>query len=214
MREKLLLKIARWHATHPWRMLLIVLFLTIIFAAFASQLELSTHTSDLLPSGDAKVEQFNKIIDEFSTATSLVVVVQGDEPYIKDFADHIAPLIADARDTSKNKANQNKIDKINNKIIQLEAKGKKQKQIDKLSKEIQSLQSQMNRKMFQRMDYKIPAEFLKEHMLMLVKEDDLKNLKDVYMDPNLIGLLTNLNNSMEKEYVGQEEFPRPLLFLP
>jgi len=205
MREKLLLKIAQWHSTHPWRMLLIVLFLTIMFAAFASQLELSTHTSDLLPSGDAKVEQFNKIIDEFSTATSLVVVVQGDEPYIKEFADHIAPLIVDAKDTSKNEANQNKIEKINNKIIQLEAKGKKQKQIDKLKEEVQSLQSQMNRKMFQRMDYKIPAEFLKEHMLMLVKEDDLKNLKDVYMDPNLIGLLTNLNNSMEKEYVGQEE---------
>jgi predicted RND superfamily exporter protein len=205
MREKLLLKIAGWHATHPWRMLLIVLFLTIMFAAFASQLELSTHTSDLLPSGDAKVEQFNKIIDEFSTATSLVVVVQGDESHIKEFADHIAPMIVDARDASKNEVNQNKVDKINSKIIQLEAKGNKQKQIDKLKEEIQSMQSQMNRKMFQRVDYKIPAEFLKEHMLMLVKEDDLKNLKDVYMDPNLIGLLTNLNNSMEKEYVGQEE---------
>ena len=162
MREKLLLKIARWNATHPWRMLAAVLFLTIMFAAFASQLKLTTHTSDLLPSGDAKVEQFNKIIDEFSTATSLVVVVQGDESRIKQFADHLAPLIVEARDTS-------------------------------------------NRKMFQRVDYKIPAEFLKQHMLMLVKEDDLENLKDVYMDPNLIGLLTNLNNSMEKEYVGQDE---------
>jgi predicted RND superfamily exporter protein len=133
-----------------------------MFAAFASQLKLTTHTSDLLPSGDAKVEQFNKIIDEFSTATSLVVVVQGEESRIKQFADHLAPLIVEARDTK-------------------------------------------NRKMFQRVDYKIPAEFLKQHMLMLVKEDDLNNLKDVYMDPNLIGLLTNLNNSMEKEYVGQEE---------
>ena len=205
MREKLLLQIARWHATHPWRMLLIVLFLTVMFMAFASQLQISTHTSDLLPSGDAKVEQFNKIIDEFSTATSMVVVVQGEESEMKRFADHIAPLIVEARDTSKNEANQRRIDKIEGKIAEWEAAGKKQTQIDKLKKEIQSLQSQMNQKMFQRVDYKIPAEFLKDHMLMLVKEDDLKNLKDVYMDPNLIGLLTNLNNSMEKEYVGQEE---------
>ncbi|UCE42159.1 MAG: MMPL family transporter [Candidatus Aminicenantes bacterium] len=205
MREKILLKIARWHATHPWRMLLIAIFLTIMFAGFASQLKVSTHTSDLLPSGDAKVEQFNKIIDEFSTATSLVVVVQGDEPRIKEFADHLAPLIVNARDTSKNEINQKKIDKINSKISLLAEKGRNEKRINKLKEEIQSLQSQMNRKMFQRVDYKIPAEFLKEHMLMLVKEDDLKNLKDVYMDPNLIGLLTNLNNSMEKEYVGQEE---------
>lgn len=205
MREKILLKIAGLHTTHPWIMLVVVLFLTVLFSAFASQLKLSTHTSDLLPSGDAKVEQFNKIIDEFSTATSLVVVVQGEENRIKEFADQIAPLIVDAKDTSKNVSNQSKIDRINGKIAQLEEKGNKQKQIEKLRGEIVSLRSKMNRRMFQRVDYKIPAEFLKEHMLMLVKEDDLENLKDVYMDPNLIGLLTNINNSMEKEYIGQEE---------
>ncbi len=196
---------AQWHANHPWRMLGVVLVLTVIFAAFAAQIKISTHTSDLLPSGDAKVEQFNRIVDEFATATSLVVVVQGEESRMKEFADHIAPLIVEARDTSKNEANQNRIDKINSKIVQLEAKSNKQKQIDRLEEEIQSLQSQMNRKMFQRVDYKIPAEFLKKHMLMLIKEEDLENLKDVYMDPNLIELLTNLNNSLEKEYVGQEE---------
>lgn len=205
MREKLLLKIARWHATHPWFMLLIVVFLTIIFIAFASQLKLSTHTSDLLPSGNAKVEQFNKIIDEFSTATSLVVVVQGNESRIKEFADHIAPLIAEARDTSKNQVYRKKIDEMNNKILRLQSKGHNRTQIEKLQEEIGVLRSLMSRKMFQRVDYKIPSTFLEEHMLMLVKEDDLKNLKDVYMDPNIIGLLTNLNNSMEKEYVGQEE---------
>ena len=205
MREKILLKIAWWHTIHPWIMLLTVLFLTIMFAAFAGQLEISTHTSDLLPSGNAKVEQFNKIVEEFSTATSLVVVVQGEESRIKEFADHIAPLIVEARDTSKNESNRKKIDKINSEIIRLEAKGDKQKKIDKLQEEIRFLLSQMNRRMFQRVDYKIPADFLEKHMLMLVKEDDIENLKDVYMDPNLAGLLANINNSMEKEYVGQEE---------
>ena len=205
MREKLLLKIAKWHITHPWLMLSIVIILTLMFAAFASQLGISTHTSDLLPSGNAKVEQFNKIIDEFSTATSMVVVVQGEESRIKEFADHIAPLIAEAKDTSKNEANQKKIDTINDKILRIQAKNNKQKKVTELQEEIRSLRSQMNRKLFQRVDYKIPADFLEEHMLMLVKEDDIENLKDVYMDPNLIGLITNLNNSLEKEYVGQEE---------
>ena len=205
MREKLLLKIARWHTTHPWRMLGVVLLLTFMLAAFAARIELSTHTSDLLPSGDAKVEQFNRIIDEFSTATSLVVVVQGEETRIKEFADEIAPLIVKTRDTSKNEAHQRRIEKISEKIARLEVKGDKRERIKKFEGEIQNLRSQMNRAMFQRVDYKIPKDFLKEHMLMLVKEEDLKNLKDVYMDPNLIGLIKNINNSMEKEYVGQEE---------
>ena len=37
------------------------------------------------------------------------------------------------------------------------------------------------------------------------KEKDLKNIGDIYWDANLPALLTNVNNSMEKEYVGQQE---------
>ena len=77
MREKILIKLANWHASHPWRMLLIALLITVIFAAFASQLSVTMRWSDLLPSDDQRTIQFNKIIDEFVSATSLVVVAQG-----------------------------------------------------------------------------------------------------------------------------------------
>ena len=40
---------------------------------------------------------------------------------------------------------------------------------------------------------------------MLVKADDLQNMKELYQNPNLVPLLTNINNSFEKEYVGKEE---------
>jgi predicted RND superfamily exporter protein len=161
MREKILIKLAQWHASYPWRMLLIVFVLTLLFGAFASQLSVTMRWSDLLPSGDRRTIQFNKIIDEFVSATSLVVVVQGEEEKIKAFADSLAPKILEARDEDK--------------------------------------------KLFRRVDYKVEVDFLKKHGLMLVKEDDLENLKDIFTDPNLSGLLFNLNESMEKEYVGKEE---------
>jgi predicted RND superfamily exporter protein len=164
MREKILIKLAQSHAAHPWRMLLIVLLVTVIFAAFASQLSVTMRWSDLLPSDDQRTIQFNKIIDEFVSATSLVVVVQGEEDRIKAFADALAPKILTLRDPDDN-----------------------------------------DKKLFKRVDYKTETDFLKNHGLMLIKEDDLENLKDVYTDPNLDGLLFNLNNSMEKEYVGKEE---------
>jgi len=41
MREKILKKLANWHASHPWRMLLVVLILTIIFGVFAEHLKLT-----------------------------------------------------------------------------------------------------------------------------------------------------------------------------
>ena len=205
MREKILKKLAQWHAAHPWRMMLIVLILTIVFGGLTSQLTVTTRTSDLLPERDPKVVQFNRIIDEFATATNLIVYVEGEEQSIKEFADALAPKILELRDSSRNEELQEGINKLQAKIEKLEAKEGKESKIEELQAEIKELQSQMNFKLFQRVDYKVNVDFFKKHMLMLVKEEDLKNLKDVYMDPNLIGLLKNYNDSMEKEYVGQEE---------
>jgi len=205
MREKILKKLANWHAAHPWRMLLVVLLLTIFFSFFAGQLKLTMRWSDLLPSGDKRTTQFNKIIDEFTAATSLVVLVQGEESRIKEFAEDLAPRILTAIDTSKNDSLQKEIDKINKKINQLKTKKNDESKIAKLQSEIKTLQARMDKKLYQRVDYKTEIDFLRNHGLMLIKEEDLKNIKDVFMDPNITGLLFNINNSMEKEYVGQEE---------
>jgi len=205
MRETILNKLANWHASHPWRMLLIVILLTIILGAFASQLSLTMRTSDLLPEGDEKVIQFNKIIDEFVTATSLVVVVQGEEERIKAFADELAPRILELIDTGNNDSFQKEINKLQKNIDKLKAKDNKEREIAEHQSKIEDLRARINMKLFQRVDYKTEIDFLKNHMLMLVKEEDLKNTKDVFMDPNLTGLLLNINNSMEKEYVGREE---------
>ena len=79
MREKLLCGLAKVHVNHPWRMLLVVIVLTLISGALSEHLQLTFRWSDLLPSGDRRTIQFNKIIEEFVSSTSIVVVVQGDE---------------------------------------------------------------------------------------------------------------------------------------
>jgi len=76
MREKILKRLASWHAAHPWRMLLIVVLLTVILGGFASQIGINPRMSELLPKKDPKVVQFNRIIEEFATATNLIVLVQ------------------------------------------------------------------------------------------------------------------------------------------
>ena len=67
-------------------------------------------------------------------------------------------------------------------------------EIDKLNSQIDSLEKEIDKKLIQRVDYKTEINFLKEHGLMLIKEKDLKNLKEMFYDPNLVGLLYNLNN--------------------
>ncbi|NIM57771.1 MAG: MMPL family transporter [Candidatus Aminicenantes bacterium] len=163
MREKILKNLAKFHANHPWRMLVIVVVLTIIFLGLASRLKVTMRWSDLLPSKDRRTISFNKIINEFVSATSIVVVVQGKEELIKSFAEEAVPKIKLTVDPKDYKP------------------------------------------FVRRVDYKQEIDFIKSHGLMLIRADDLKNMKDVYKNPNLAPLLENINNSIEKEYVGREE---------
>jgi predicted RND superfamily exporter protein len=163
MREKILKSLAGMHARHPLRMLAVVGVLTVVFGLMASQIKITMRWSDLLPSKDRRTVQYNKIINEFVSATSIVVVVQGEEKKVKAFAEEAFPLIKESLDT-----------KDGNLFVR-------------------------------RVDYTLEMDFIKRHGLMLIKADDLENMKDVYTNPNIVPLLTNINNSLEKEYVGREE---------
>lgn len=205
MREKILNKLADWHSSHPWRMLIVMIAVTFVMAGLAGRLNVSMRTQDLLPEGDPKVEAFNQIVDEFSTATSLIVVVQGEEEKIKAFADDIAPRILDLKESSQNELHQENIQELKTKAEKLRKKGGNSKKLNDLETEISRLQKRIDFPLFQRVDYKAETEFLKKHALMLVEADDLKDTGDLFTDPNLTGLISNINNAMEKEYVGQEE---------
>ena len=205
MRERMLIGLAKWHTNHPWRMLAIVIILTLIFMALAMQLDVTMRWSDLLPSGDPRTIQFNKIVEEFVSATSIIVVVQGEEKRMKQFADELAPKLLAAKDTTSNLENQQDIKKKEAEIEQLRKKEGKDSKIVQLKAEIEELSSKIDKQLIQRVDYKAEVDFLKSHGLILVKEDNLKDMKDIFYDPNLAGVIFNLNNAMEKEYVGQEE---------
>ena len=205
MREKLLNKLAKMHANHPWRMLIVALVATVVLAGLSGQLTITMRTSDLLPEGDPKVDQFNRILEEFVTATNLVVVLEGEEKRIKEMAEVIAPRLLQLTDTSQNDDLTAKIDKLNRRLEKLKGEPERNQDVEKIKSDIAELRSRLNKRLFQRVDYKTPVEFLKNHALMLAKADDLENMKDVYMDANLTNLITNINNSLEKEYVGKEE---------
>jgi len=163
MRDKILKALAKLHAQYPWKMVIVVLIITIIMGVFASQLEQSMRWTDLLPTKSEKTIQYNKVINEFVTATNIIVVVEGEEEKIKAFTEAVVPQIKLATDPKDG---------------QLYAK---------------------------RIDYKQDVDFIRKYGLMLIKADNLKNMKELYQNPNLVPLLTNLNNSFEKEYVGKEE---------
>jgi len=147
--------------------MVMMVILTLLFGALGSRIQITPKWSDMLPRGDKRTVEFDRILEEFISASSIVIVVQGEEEKIKAFADNIAPRLLEP----------------------LPVPG----------------EDSETRVYVHRVDYKQEVDFIQNHAFMLMKADDLRNMKDVFHDPNLVSLLTNINNSFEKEYFQTEE---------
>ena len=94
MRERLLASWGKISARHPYWILLAVFVLSLLSIYNAKHLRLSMRWSDLLPTTDPKVQEYDRIIKEYKSASNSILVVQGNEKDIKRFAENIAPRIA------------------------------------------------------------------------------------------------------------------------
>jgi predicted RND superfamily exporter protein len=57
----------------------------------------------------------------------------------------------------------------------------------------------------ERVDYVVDREFVSEHGFMLAKAQDLEKSMDIFVDLNLLPLLTHMNDNFESEYIEDEE---------
>jgi len=93
MREKILRSWAGYAATHPWRIILGLIIVTVLATISASRIRMDMRWSDLLPMNDPKAREFDEIITEYKSASTFLIVVRGEEKQIKQFADEITPQI-------------------------------------------------------------------------------------------------------------------------
>lgn len=163
MRRKIFILLAELHSEHPWKMIVLVFALSAVSLLLAMNLDRTMRWSDLLPSNDPRTIEFDRVIREFVSSSSVIVVVQGEEKMIKDFADHVAPQLLSLKDPMD------------------------------------------GRSFVQRVDYKREDDFLRDHGLMLIKSDYLENMIGVFSGSDLRSVVKNINNSLEKEYVGKGE---------
>jgi predicted RND superfamily exporter protein len=71
---------------------------------------------------------------------------------------------------------------------------------DKIVPEIEKLDEYVKR-----VDYRLDVDFIRKHGFMLTKSSDLEKSTDIYKDLNLVPLLTHINDSFERIYIGEEE---------
>jgi predicted RND superfamily exporter protein len=159
-----------------------------IFGFMASRLEMSMNLTDILPADDPMVQEFNTIFTEFNGASTIFVVVEGEYLDIIRYAEAIIPQIKNLDQYIETQASP-KVKNEHRVVLQNFAAGK----------------SQFAGSYIDRVDYKLPVEFMRNHGLMLIKPSDLKNTESLFTDPNLLPFLMNLNNSLEQEYIQSEE---------
>jgi hopanoid biosynthesis associated RND transporter like protein HpnN len=93
MKQKILNKWGEFAATHSLWIIAGLTLLTIAAAVSASRLKITTRWSDLLPMHDPMVKEYDNIIKEYSSASNTIIVVQGPQARIKQFAEEIVPQI-------------------------------------------------------------------------------------------------------------------------
>jgi predicted RND superfamily exporter protein len=98
MKEKLLRKWARFAATHAWWIICGMFIVTLLSVWSAHDLRMDMRWSDMLPMGDPMAKEFDQILKEYKSTSTILVVIQGDELEIKKFADEIAPQIEKLED--------------------------------------------------------------------------------------------------------------------
>ena len=89
MREKILKKWAHFAATHPWWVIAGLLVVTVLATISASQIKMDMRWSDLLPMGDPMAQEFDRILKEYKSASTIHIVVQGQEHGMKQFAEAV-----------------------------------------------------------------------------------------------------------------------------
>jgi uncharacterized protein len=91
VRDRLYAAIASWAERYTWLMLGVTLLITLLMASVAGRLELKMQFKNMMPQSHPTVQEYDQIVDHYSSATNIIVAVKGDEKSIKAFADELAP---------------------------------------------------------------------------------------------------------------------------
>ncbi|MFP4548806.1 MAG: efflux RND transporter permease subunit, partial [Fidelibacterota bacterium] len=186
MRQQLFDKLANFVTRKTGVSLIIILIVTLITGYFSSKLEINMNLADLLPKSSPMLKEFNYVTENFPGAVPMIIVLQGDEEKLKEFAIHLKPEIEHLSPWIERFASQ---------------KVRAQHRAVTEGNDNQSFSGRY----YDRVDIKLPAGFFRDHGLMLMKERTLKRNRQLYEDPNFLPFLTHLNDNLEKEYIHSEE---------
>ncbi len=188
MRQQLFDKLANFVTRKTGVSLIIILIATLITGYFSSKLEINMNLADLLPESSPMLKEFNYVTENFPGANPMIIVLQGEEEKLKEFAIDLKPKIEKLTPWIEHYASQ-KVKEQHRAVLEGADPGAET----------------FNDRYYDRVDIRFPVDFFRDHGLMLMKEKNLSRNRQLFEDPNFLPFLTHLNDNLEKEYIRSEE---------
>ncbi len=192
MRQKLFDLLVKVIVHRPGTVLLLCLLLTILMLPGMGRIRMKTDIVDMLPKGYPQVESLTRIYDDFGAGGTETVTIESktaDTDLMKKCAEDVAARL-EMLHFLKPKPDQELTRE------QKKALGKKEHPVAGVLYDTTFIAK--------RVEYKLDPEFINKHGFIIQKKSDLETALEMYSSMDLAGLLENMNDNFEKEYVENE----------
>jgi predicted RND superfamily exporter protein len=203
MRKIIFEKIGHIVAGHSGKLLLISLLLTIVMVVAAGRLKMKTQISDMLPGGIEQVEEFEKVMDEFSSTASIMITISDESGKSMEEIKKVANILSEEVKPLKYIAPPLSITGAQRFSHGLSKMGvtKDTPLLGMLIKDVPL--DTIN--LVDRVDLTMDDEFIDNHGFMMQTTKDLNNTLDMFGSLALPTLFENINNSLEAEFIEDSE---------
>ncbi len=172
--------------------LLLCVIITIVMIPGIGRVRMKTDIVDMLPKGYRQVEEIVTISDDFGSGGSETITIESksaDTDLMEKCAEDVAERLANLH-ILKPKPDQ----KLTSKQKQAVKKGRYP---------VEGIMFDTTY-IAKRIEYRLDPEFINKHGFIIQKESDLESALAMYSSMDLAGLLENINDNFEKEYVEDE----------
>ncbi len=185
--------IAEMVIRHTGKVLIGCAVMTVLLIAASSRLSLKTRIVDMMPENIPLIDEYMEIIDDYASESSVMITVEDPDKNLasmKKCADELATRLQRIQlirpDTSQKLSLRQKI-----------ASLRDAHPIEGVTYDTVSL--------VKRIDYKADNEFIDRHGMMMQNTDDLEYMTDMFGSLSLTGLVKNINDNFETEYIDDSQ---------
>ncbi|MBF0430071.1 MAG: MMPL family transporter [Fibrobacteria bacterium] len=166
---------------------------TIAMIVASGRLTMKTSYSDMMPKNIPQIEEFERIIEDYSSANTVMIAVESKEK-------NVALMKKSAEEIAGRLKNISRVKPAEDQKLSFK------QNIDLMFKEHPVAGVRYDTlPLVKRIDYRIDNDFIAEHGMMMQKPKDLVNFVDMFGSLALPDLIENINNNFEKEFVDDAE---------